>query len=45
MVLMIEPAAYAPGVGGARLEWMFLVTDHGAERMSPYAQSLTARGD
>src|SRR5262249_4692901 len=45
MVLMIEPAAYATGVGGARLEWMFLVNDGGAERMSPYGQPLAAEGE
>jgi Xaa-Pro dipeptidase len=42
MVLMIEPGAYAPGVGGVRLEWMFLVTDSGNEVMSTYEHVLTA---
>jgi Xaa-Pro dipeptidase len=43
MVLMIEPGAYAPGVGGVRLEWMFLVTETGNEVLSPYAHVLHAR--
>jgi Xaa-Pro aminopeptidase len=37
MVLMLEPGAYAAGVGGVRLEWMFHVTETGAERMSDFA--------
>jgi Xaa-Pro dipeptidase len=41
MVLMIEPGAYEPGVGGVRLEWMFLVTGSGNEVMSPYEHALT----
>jgi len=36
MVLMIEPGAYDPRFGGVRLEWMFLVTDTGAEVLSPF---------
>jgi Xaa-Pro aminopeptidase len=42
MVLMLEPGAYAPGVGGVRLEWMYLVTATGNEVMSgfPHVQSL-----
>jgi Xaa-Pro dipeptidase len=40
MVLMIEPGAYAPGTGGVRLEWMFLVTEGGNEIMSPYQHQL-----
>ena len=36
MVLMVEPGAFRDGVGGARLEWMFLVTEHGNEVLSPY---------
>jgi Xaa-Pro aminopeptidase len=44
MVLMIEPGAYEPGIGGVRLEWMFLVTEHGNEVLSPYDHVLTAAG-
>jgi Xaa-Pro aminopeptidase len=36
MVLMVEPGAYDPAVGGVRLEWMFLVTETGNEVLSPY---------
>lgn len=40
MVLMLEPGAYEPGVGGVRLEWMYLVTATGNEVLSgfPHAQ-------
>jgi Xaa-Pro aminopeptidase len=44
MVLMIEPGAYAPGIGGARLEWMFLVTETGNEVLSPYGFPLRKVG-
>jgi len=42
MVLMLEPGAYEPGVGGVRLEWMYLVTATGNEVLStfPHARSL-----
>jgi Xaa-Pro aminopeptidase len=40
MVLMIEPGAYDPRFGGVRLEWMFLVTDTGAEVLSPFEHVL-----
>lgn len=40
MVLMLEPGAYKPGVGGVRLEWMFLVTETGNEVLSPFEHSL-----
>ena len=36
MVLMIEPGAYDPRIGGVRLEWMFLVTESGNEVLSPF---------
>jgi Xaa-Pro dipeptidase len=41
MVLMLEPGAYAPGIGGVRLEWMYLVTAAGNEVLSgfPHTQS------
>jgi Xaa-Pro dipeptidase len=42
MVLMLEPGGVLDGVAAARLEWMFLITDDGAEMMSPFAQHLAA---
>jgi Xaa-Pro dipeptidase len=44
MVLMLEPGAYAPGVGGVRLEWMYLVTATGNEVLSgfPHVQKAQA---
>ena len=46
MGVMLEPGAYAAGVGGVRLEWMFLVTATGNEVLSgfPHATSPTAAG-
>lgn len=40
MVLMIEPGAYDPRLGGVRLEWMFLVTETGSEVLSPFEHVL-----
>jgi Xaa-Pro dipeptidase len=40
MVLMIEPGAYVAGLGGARLEWMFRVTETGNEVLSGFAHVL-----
>ncbi len=40
MVLMIEPGAYEPGVGGVRLEWMFLVTANGNDVLSGFPHTL-----
>jgi Xaa-Pro aminopeptidase len=40
MVLMLEPGGVLEGVAAARLEWMFLITDEGAETMSSFAQPL-----
>ena len=40
MVLMLEPGAYAPGVGGVRLEWMYLVTASGNEVLSGFPHTL-----
>ena len=42
MVLMLEPGAYEPGVGGVRLEWMYLVTDTGNEVLSSAPHVLHA---
>jgi Xaa-Pro dipeptidase len=46
MVLMLEPGAYEPGVGGVRLEWMYRVTATGNEVLSgfPHVQALAAAG-
>jgi Xaa-Pro aminopeptidase len=41
MVLMIEPGAYAPGIGGVRHEWMFRVTETGNEVLSTHKHTLT----
>jgi Xaa-Pro aminopeptidase len=40
MVLMVEPGAYEPGVGGVRLEWMYLVTDTGNEVLSGFPHTM-----
>lgn len=36
MVLLIEPGAYRPDVGGVRLEWMFALTAGGLRPMSSF---------
>jgi len=36
MVIMVEPSSYEEGVGGARREWMFLVTETGNEVISAF---------
>ncbi len=41
MVLMIEPGAYDPDVGGVRLEWMFRVTEGGCEPMAPFPHHVS----
>ena len=41
MVLMIEPGAYRPGVGGARLEWMFEVTATGNRVLTDFPFTLS----
>jgi len=41
MVLMLEPGAYEPGVGGVRLEWMYLVTANGNETLSTFPHALS----
>ncbi len=40
MVLLIEPGAYEPGVGGLRLEWMFHLTSHGLEPLNRFPHAL-----
>ncbi|GAA3940333.1 Xaa-Pro peptidase family protein [Microbacterium soli] len=36
MVILLEPGAYVPGIGGVRLEWMLAVTGTGAEVLSAF---------
>ena len=36
MVLMVEPGAYHPDIGGARTEWMLRVTATGCEPVCPF---------
>jgi Xaa-Pro dipeptidase len=36
MLIMVEPSSYEEGVGGARSEWMFLVTETGNEVISAF---------
>jgi Xaa-Pro dipeptidase len=45
MVVLLEPGAYDPDVGGVRLEWMFRVHEHGAELLSPFSHTLDSRLD
>jgi Xaa-Pro aminopeptidase len=40
MVLAIEPGCYMAGGGGLRLEDNFLVTDAGAEKLSPFPDGI-----
>jgi Xaa-Pro aminopeptidase len=40
MVLAIEPGCYLKGGGGLRVEDNFLVTDHGAERLSSFPDGI-----
>jgi Xaa-Pro dipeptidase len=42
MVLAIEPGAYWEGGGGLRVEDNFLVTDDGAEKLSPFPDGVVA---
>ncbi|HTW26815.1 MAG TPA: Xaa-Pro peptidase family protein [Acetobacteraceae bacterium] len=46
MVLMIEPGAYDPTLGGVRTEWMIEITATGCEPVAPFphvADTATAR--
>jgi Xaa-Pro dipeptidase len=36
MVLMVEPGAYDPAIGGVRTEWMIRVTASGCEPLAPF---------
>jgi Xaa-Pro aminopeptidase len=40
MVLAIEPGCYIDGGGGLRLEDNFLITDSGAEKLSPFPDGI-----
>jgi Xaa-Pro aminopeptidase len=40
MVLLLEPGAYAPDIGGIRLERMFLLHDNGADLISNFTHDL-----
>ncbi len=40
MVLMMEPGAYDPEIGGVRLEWMFHLTANGNEVLSGFPHRL-----
>jgi Xaa-Pro aminopeptidase len=42
MVLAIEPGVYWPEGGGLRLEDNFLVTEEGAEKLSPFPDGIVA---
>ena len=42
MVITNEPGVYVPGFGGARLEEMVLITDHGPEVISPASRVMIA---
>jgi Xaa-Pro aminopeptidase len=36
MVLMVEPGAYDPAIGGARAEWMLHITESGCVPLAPF---------
>jgi Xaa-Pro aminopeptidase len=40
MVLAIEPGCYWPEGGGLRVEDNFLITEHGAEKLSPFPDGI-----
>jgi Xaa-Pro aminopeptidase len=42
MVLAIEPGCYIEGGGGLRVEDNFLITDEGAEKLSPFPDGIVA---
>ena len=44
MVLMVEPGAYDPDIGGARTEWMLHLTDTGCEPLAPFPLRVSVDG-
>ena len=44
MVLMVEPGAYDPAIGGARTEWMLHLTETGCVPLSPFPLQLSVAG-
>jgi len=44
MVLAIEPGCYMSGGGGLRLEDNFLITEDGAEKLSPFPDGIVQAG-
>ncbi|MFN3172241.1 MAG: M24 family metallopeptidase [Hyphomicrobiales bacterium] len=40
MVLMVEPGSYIPGLGGARCEFMLIVTATGCEVAAPFQMTI-----
>jgi Xaa-Pro dipeptidase len=44
MVLMIEPGAYDPAIGGARTEWMLHLTETGCVPLAPFPLVVSVPG-
>ena len=44
MVVTVEPGIYLPGRGGVRIEDLTIVTESGAERLTPYPKELQLVG-
>ena len=44
MVLMVEPGAYDPEIGGIRTEWMIRVTASGCEPVAPFPHVASTAG-
>ena len=44
MVLMVEPGAYDPEIGGVRTEWMIRVTASGCEPIAPFPHVASTKG-
>ena len=41
-VVTVEPGVYLPGLGGIRIEDLVIVTDDGAEILTPFSKELRA---